>query len=237
MGLVAARTATFRGRMSSMDERIREATQRAAAHAKIKLLHARYVLGYLAAGFGVSAPVTLGYQVYYGQDARQMLALTGLSLMYGAVFGLPFLVLEPLTRIEWERMRVPEFRLFELAVCRHATLASFALFLASLFGLTERGARFAVWIPSGLFWTVFVLMFTAWAKIKVQVLIFPEFYADRGGERLLQVPKRVVVVPPVNAPEAQPEPAAPLPAPPPAIPAPPLPEPAPAPPLEKTPPS
>ena len=56
--------------------RFRVAAKRARLHAKISLLHTRYVMGYLAAGFGVSAPVTLGYQVYYGQDSREMLALT-----------------------------------------------------------------------------------------------------------------------------------------------------------------
>jgi hypothetical protein len=166
-------------------ERLRVAADRARARAKFGLLHLRYVTGYLAAGFGVSAPVTLGYQIYYGENALQMMALTGLSVLYGIVFLAPFLALEPLTRVAWGRMRVPEFRMFELTVSRSAALVSLALFVASLFTHMSSASRLARWLPPGLFWTVCVLMATAWAKIKAQVILFPEFYADRGGERVL----------------------------------------------------
>lgn len=171
-------------------ERFRQAAKLAQLHAKISLLHTRYVLGYLAAGFGVSAPVTLGYQIYYGQDSHEMLALTGLSLLYGGLFLVPFVVLEPVTRVAWERMRVPEFRIFELRVCRSAALVSVVLFMVSLIRIGKLGDQIARWMPPGLFWTVLVLMGTAWAKIKAQTYIFPEFYADRGGERVLAIPTR-----------------------------------------------
>lgn len=171
-------------------ERLRVAAQRVRLQAKIKLLHTRYVLGYLAAGFGVSAPVTLGYQIYYGQDSGEVLALTGLSLLYGVAFSIPFLLLEPVTRVEWQRMRVPEFRIFELVVSRSAALVSLGLFAAGLAAHALGEARLKAWLPPGLFWTVFVLMGTAWAKIKAQTWIFPEFYADHGGERVLEVPVR-----------------------------------------------
>lgn len=171
-------------------ERFRVAAQRVGLQAKFKLLHARYVVGYLAAGFGVSAPVTLGYQIYYGQDSGEMLALTGLSLLYGSAFLVPFVVLEPVTRVEWQRMRVPEFRIFELVVSRSAAIVSSILFAAGLGAHAAGDARLKAWLPPGLFWTVFVLMFTAWAKIKAQTWIFPEFYADHGGERVLELPTR-----------------------------------------------
>jgi hypothetical protein len=169
-------------------QRLRVAARRARAHAKIHLLHVRYVLGYLAAGFGVSAPVTLGYQVYYGQAAGEMFGLTGLSVLYGTLLLIPFFLLEPVTRVAWERMRVPEFRMFELTVSRWSMYASLALFVLSMLRIGAFAERMARWMPPGLFWTVFVLMGTAWAKIKAQVLIFPEFYADRGGDRILHVP-------------------------------------------------
>lgn len=162
--------------------------QRARHRAKITLLHVRYVLGYLAAGFGISAPVTLGYQIYYGRDTTEMLALTGLSAIYGVLFVVPFLVLAPVTRIEWERMRVPEFRNFELTVSRYSAIVSLGLFVVSLLRFGSWADRMARWLPPGLFWTVFVLMGTAWAKIKAQTIIFPEFYADQGGDRVLAVP-------------------------------------------------
>lgn len=178
---------------SPAKERLRVAALRAKAHAKITLLHVRYVLGYLSAGFGVSAPVTLGYQIYYGQDTGQVVALTGLSVLYGIVLLVPFLALEPVTRVDWERMRVPEFRMFELVVSRWAALLSLGLFVVSLLKFGAWAEQLARWMPPGLFWTVFVLMGTAWAKIKAQTLIFPEFYLDRGGERVLDVPHDDVV--------------------------------------------
>lgn len=186
-------------------ERFRGAAQRARLRAKISLLHLRYVLGYLAAGFGVSAPVTLGFQIYYGQDSGEVLALTGLSLLYGLAILVPFVLLEPVTHVAWEKMRVPEFRIFELAVSRSAAIVSLVLFLVSLLRFGSFGARMARWLPPGLFWTVFVLMGTAWAKIKAQTYIFPEFYADRGGERVLEIPTRDpgAVGPPAAAPPAQ----------------------------------
>jgi hypothetical protein len=181
---------------TSKRERLRLLADLARQHAKIKLLHLRYVMGYLGAGFAVSAPVTLGYQVYYGQDAGEMMALTGLSLVYGLALLVPFLALEPVTRVAWEKMRVPEFRMFELAVSRSAMVVSLVMFLVSMARVGPLAARLARWMPPGLFWTVFVLMATAWAKIKAQTIIFPEFYADRGGDRVLEV-----VPPEVRRPE------------------------------------
>ena len=189
----------------SKRERLKQAAELARQHAKIQLLHVRYVLGYLAAGFGVSAPVTLGYQVYYGQDAREMMALTGLSVAYGVALFVPFIALEPVTRIAWERMRVPEFRMFELAVSRSAAIVSFALFAVSMVRPGAISAAMIKWMPPGLFWTVFVLMGTAWGKIRAQVFMFPEFYADAGGERVLQItPPPSVPPPPPPPPQAEP---------------------------------
>ena len=168
-------------------ERLRQAAELARQHAKLKLLHVRYVLGYLAAGFGVSTPVTLGYQVYYGRDGREMMALTGLAIGYGVALLIPFVVLEPVTRVAWERMRVPEFRIFELAVSRSAALVSLALFLVSVLRFGAAAEAMARWLPPGLFWSVFVLMGTGWIKIKAQTIIFPEFYADRDGDRVLEL--------------------------------------------------
>jgi hypothetical protein len=132
-----------------------------------------------------------------------MLALTGLSLAYGIGLGLPFLALEPITRIAWQKMRVPEFRMFELAVSRSAAIVSFALFCVSMVRPASISASMTRWLPPGLFWTVFVLMGTAWAKIRAQVVLFPEFYADEGGERVLQVvpPEQPPPPPPPSAPD------------------------------------
>lgn len=186
-------------------ERFRLAAERARLHAKFSLLHVRYVLGYLAAGFGVSVPVTLGYQIYYGQDAGEVLALTGLSLLYALVCLVPFVLLEPMTRVAWEKMRVPEFRIFELGVSRAAAIVSLGFFALSLIRAGNFGAHMARWLPPGLFWTVFVLMGTAWAKIKAQTYIFPEFYADRGGERVLSIPTRdpAALCPPAGTPSVK----------------------------------
>src|SRR5580700_8454810 len=76
------------------------------------LLHARYAFGYLAAGFLVSVPISLGSKVGYGLTLSEALVETGLSLAYGVVLLVPFFALIPFSRIDWHAMKVPEFQLF-----------------------------------------------------------------------------------------------------------------------------
>ena len=135
------------------------------------LLHVRYVFGYLAAGFLVSVPISIGSKVGYGLTLGDALRECGLSIAYGGFLLLPFFALIPVSRIDWKAMNVPEFQLFELSVTRTATLVAAALFLVS--AALRQFTRLA---EPRVAWTVVVLMLFAWGRIKVQTLIFPEFY-------------------------------------------------------------
>jgi hypothetical protein len=136
-------------------------------------LHVRYVFGYLAAGFLVSVPLSLGMKVGSGLSVSEAFAEGGLSIGYGLVLLVPFAGLWPFSRIDWKAMRVPEFQLFELAVTRTATFAALILCLLSIYlrGFTEHA-------DPRLAWMVFMLMLVAWGRIKMQTRLFPEFYSQ-----------------------------------------------------------
>jgi hypothetical protein len=135
------------------------------------LLHVRYVFGYLAGGFLVSVPISLGSRIGAGLDLAEALKAIGFSVAYGVVLLVPFIALIPFSRIEWKEMRVPEFQLFELSVTRSATGVSLLLFVLSL-----QIHTFSKLAEPRVTWTVFVLMLFAWGNIKVQTKLFPEFY-------------------------------------------------------------
>jgi hypothetical protein len=134
------------------------------------VLHVRYVFGYLAAGFLVSVPLSLGMKVGNGLTLSEAVAQGGLSVGYGLLLLLPFLGLWPFTRIDWKAMRVPEFQLFELSVTRTATLVALGLLLLSA------ALRVFSWLADPRVpWMVFVLMAVSWGRIKLQTRLFPEF--------------------------------------------------------------
>jgi hypothetical protein len=136
------------------------------------LLHVRYVFGYLAAGFLVSVPISLGSRIGAGLEALEAVKEIALSLVYGAVLYVPFFALLPFSNVDWKAMRVPEFQLFELAVTRTATVVA-----AVMLVLTVQARVFSKLAEPRVVWTVFVLMIFSWARIKVQTFLFPEFYA------------------------------------------------------------
>ena len=137
------------------------------------LLHVRYVFGYLAAGFLVSVPISLGARIGAGLEALEAVKQIGLSVVYGVALYLPFFALAPFSNVDWKEMRVPEFQLFELSVTRTTTLVAAVLLLLSI------QLRVSSWMfaEPRVVWTVFVLMLFSWARIKVQTFLFPEFYA------------------------------------------------------------
>jgi hypothetical protein len=146
---------------------------------KIILLHTRYIFGYLAAGFLVSAPLWLGTKM--AGDFNWDGAVFGhifYSLLTGLLCLIPFVVLIPFTRIDWENMRVPEFKIFELALCRWACYITFAYLVicfnaSAIFG---KDPKEAWWFDLQIAWINFTLMVSAWLKIKIQTLIFKDFY-------------------------------------------------------------
>ena len=125
------------------------------------ILSIQYTIGYLAAGFLVSVPIQLLWVEVWADLIP--------SLARGLICLLGFLVFYPIVRyFDWQNMKLPEFKLFELAVTRNAALLSLALLLISL--VDERiGSRRMMWL-------LFLLEGIAWIKIKAHTLIFREFY-------------------------------------------------------------
>jgi hypothetical protein len=157
---------------------------------KVVLLHLRYTFGYLAFGFLVSAPLQLGYRHEWGESMLKSLAL-------GLLCALPFGLLWPFTKIDWGRMRVPEFKNLELRLTRLATLcAALWLLVASVvhFAAGDPGEGKAttwwVWIcDPRVAWLTLGLMFFAWLRVKFHTLLFREFYTLKPEDDLvLRVP-------------------------------------------------
>lgn len=150
---------------------------------KILLLHVRYIFGYLAAGFLVSAPLYLG--THKGWFEAESLKSIFRSLVYGGLCALPFIALLPLTRIDWERMRLPEFKIFELALCRWAGYVALAYLIiaVNVDAFRAEGEPVYFWFDKNIAWINFMLMVSNWARIKIQTLIFPDFYSlvDKEG--------------------------------------------------------
>jgi hypothetical protein len=133
------------------------------------LLNVQYTIGYVAAGFLVSVPIQLLWTIYQSHSADKAPELWG-SLVRGGVCLALYFVLWPILRYyDWGRMKLPEFKLFELSVTRNATLVSFGLLLLSL-PYPQVGTRQMLWL-------LFLLEAVAYVKIKAHTLIFREFYA------------------------------------------------------------
>ncbi len=129
------------------------------------LLNVRYTFGYLAGACLLSAPLQL-VRDWHFIDAL-------LSLLYGGVCVVIFFALVPFTRIDWAGMRLPEYKIFELAVIRNAFILCILGLIVTVPGriFVEHGSQFL--------WTVTVLMGFSYFSLKVQTfLIFPEFYRD-----------------------------------------------------------
>jgi hypothetical protein len=166
--------------------RLKHAEERARVVAKLGLVHARYVCGTLGTALLVSVPIDVGYQLLHGRYDSAWIGPAGVSVFYGLMCFAVFAAMIPFTRVDWGRMRVPEFQTFELSISRSATIASGLLLIASFVAKVAAGdGLIHALLPRRLFWTVFVLMAIAWAKIWIQTKLFPEFYADVGGERVL----------------------------------------------------
>ena len=121
------------------------------------LLHFRYVVGQLAAGFLLSVPAQL---ILRGKDAFLVH-----SLAYGIVFLLGYVLLIPVSRFEWTNITVPEFWRFEITISFWATLVTLVLLLASLVTPLLKSNQH-------VFWFVFVITFFYWAQRKGYALLF-----------------------------------------------------------------
>lgn len=173
---------------SSTHDKLKHAAEKARVVAKLRLVRARYVMGTLGTALLVSVPIDVGYQILHGRFDPIWVEAAGVSVLYGLLcFGV-FGALVPVTRVEWRRMRVPEFQSFELRVSFSSMIVAAVLLILSLAGkLAFVDPLVHALLPRRLFWTVFVLMAIAWAKLRVQTWLFPEFYKDEGGERVLDI--------------------------------------------------
>jgi hypothetical protein len=133
------------------------------------LLNVQYTIGYVAAGFLVSVPIQVLWTIYQSHAGDKWSELWG-SLGRGLVCLALFFAFWPILRYyDWGRMKLPEFKLFELAVTRNATIVSLGLLLLS-FVEPRIGSRQMLWL-------LFLLEGIAYVKIKAHTLIFREFYA------------------------------------------------------------
>jgi len=106
------------------------------------LLHLRYILGNLAGGFLVAVPAQL---ILRGKDWYLVH-----SLAYGIVFLLAFVILIPLSRMDWKNVTVPEFVRFERATASYAAMIALALLAASFLAPALESNR-------PIFWFVFAI--------------------------------------------------------------------------------
>ena len=148
--------------------------QRTRVITQVLLLHFRYTCGLLATGFLVSAPIQLGTTRQWDEIWR--------SVLLGVVLGIPFLVLAPLTNIDWGRMRLPEFKNLELAFTRWAVWASLLFFVV---GLLSDWMSLGWVLDAQVTWVNLVLMLFAWVRVKVHMVMFREFYTLRPGDDLV----------------------------------------------------
>lgn len=116
------------------------------------LLHVRYLLGQMAAGFLVSVPAQA--------ILRGVEWILVYSLAFGVVFLVGYLLLLPLSRFDWRTVTVPDFIRFESQVSFTAMLLSAALLLLTiLFPEELRNNR-------EVFWFVLAINFFLWAQKK-----------------------------------------------------------------------
>jgi hypothetical protein len=141
--------------------------------AKVVAVHVRYVCGYMMTGFLVSAPISLGMR----HEAPDVIVA---SILLGGLFALPFVALIPFTKIDWAKMRLPEFKNLELSLIKWSTIASLA------FLLTTHVVRLAVRSPNTtplewlfdphIAWVNLVLMGFAWLRFWFEHWMFRDFY-------------------------------------------------------------
>jgi hypothetical protein len=147
--------------------------KRTRALAKVVAIHVRYVCGYLMTGFLVSAPISL---VMRKEAASEILA----SIVLGGLFALPFVALIPFTKIDWAKMRLPEFKNLELGLIKWATIASagFLAFTAIVhMVIWSKTTTPLEWLlDPHIAWVNLVLMSFAWLRFWFEHWMFRDFY-------------------------------------------------------------
>lgn len=161
-------------------ERVLVGVQHTRIVTRVMVIYARYTCGYLATGFLVSAPLQLVTHREWGDLFK--------SLILGVVFAVPFLLLVPFTRLEWERMRLPEFKNFELTLTRWAAYCAAAfLILSGILQLTVPDSTLGWLCDLRVAWVELVLMSFAWLGVKFHTVLFREFYTLKPDDDLVLV--------------------------------------------------
>ncbi len=130
------------------------------------LLHARHVMGSLAAGFMVAVPIQL---VLRGKEVQIFQ-----SLAWGIVFLLGQVLLIPVSHFDWSGVRVPRFKRFQKSVSFYAAMTAAALFVLSFLFETMAANR-------SVFWFVLVLAFFNLVRRMAEAWFFPGFYGPGEG--------------------------------------------------------
>jgi hypothetical protein len=139
--------------------------------AKVIAIHVRYACGYLMTGFLVSAPIQLG-RVHEGGQAIFK------SILLGLIFAVPFVALIPFTRIDWTKMRLPEFKNLELGLTKWSTIGGAAFLLFALLSrpFTAEGSPARWLLDAHIAWVTLGFMAFAWVRVQLDSWLFKEFY-------------------------------------------------------------
>ena len=108
-----------------------------------------------------------------------------------------FVGMIPMTRVNWAHMRLPEFKIFELAVARNA-------FVFAIIGFILGWIEDSRFIRSDVWGTVVVLMAFAYGNLKAQTIIFRDFYREaidrkKEGKLLADLETPEMELPPLDS--------------------------------------
>jgi hypothetical protein len=179
---------------------------------KVALVHIRYTCAYLATAFLVSTPYQLIWQLFRatsGDASREPRAGPIVhSLLVGLALLLIMAILIPLTRIDWSKMRLPEFKVFELNLAWWALVVSAAYLALSIVADPIWGDDSAVGqlCDRRVALPVFTLMAFSWVRGKFDAWLFKDFYTLHPDDDSLVLFKSV---PPPASSRAVPRPVTP----------------------------
>lgn len=176
---------------------------------KVVLVHVRYTCAYLATAFLVSTPYQLIWQLFRatrGDEAREpRVGPIVHSLVVGLALLLVMAILIPLTRIDWSKMRLPEFKVFELNLAWWSLVVSAAYLALSAVADPIWGDDSAVGqlCDRRVALPVFTLMAFSWVRGKFDAWLFKDFYTLHPDDDSLVLFK---TVPPPASSRAVPRP-------------------------------
>lgn len=149
---------------------------------KVVAIHVRYTSGYLAAGCLVSAPLQLVFLLFRDRSQPGQLMTRLHELLTAVLLGLLLLVLMaamiPFTRIDWEKMRLPEFKNLELNLAWWSMVASAVYMVVAIpadFAL-QKGPPLGVLFDRRLGLLLFTFMLFSWIRARFDAWLFRDFY-------------------------------------------------------------